>query len=131
MSRAGYSEDYDNWELIMWRGQVASAIRGKRGQALLKEMLEALDAMPTKRLIAEDLINDGGVCALGAVGARRGVDLVALDPENHPQLAKTFNVAEQLIREIEWINDEAGFYKETPEKRWERVRAWVVEKIKP
>lgn len=32
MSRCGYSDDYDQWALIRWRGAVESAIRGKRGQ---------------------------------------------------------------------------------------------------
>lgn len=48
MSRSGYSNDGEN--IAMWRGQVASAIRGKRGQAFLRELVEALDAMPEKRL---------------------------------------------------------------------------------
>lgn len=58
MSRSGYSEDYDgdHWDLIRWRGAVASSIRGKRGQAFLREALAALDAMPEKKLITGDLI---------------------------------------------------------------------------
>lgn len=51
MSRSNYSEDCDdNWAMIMWRGMVASSIRGKRGQKLLKELAEAMDAMPEKKL---------------------------------------------------------------------------------
>ena len=38
MSRSGYSDDLDNWDLIRWRGQVSSAIRGKRGQGFLREL---------------------------------------------------------------------------------------------
>lgn len=58
MSRSGYSEDWDgeNWTFIRWRGAVKSALRGKRGQAFLREALAALDAMPEKRLITHDLI---------------------------------------------------------------------------
>jgi hypothetical protein len=37
MSRSGYSDDLENWSLIRWRGAVASAIRGRRGQAFLRE----------------------------------------------------------------------------------------------
>jgi hypothetical protein len=61
MSRSGYSydDDDDNWSLIKYRGAVASAIRGKRGQALLRAVLAALDAMPEKRLIADDLVFQG------------------------------------------------------------------------
>ena len=33
MSRSGYIDDMDDtWQFIKWRGQVASAIRGARGQ---------------------------------------------------------------------------------------------------
>lgn len=45
MSRSGYSEELDQWDLIRWRGQVASAIRGKRGQAFLRAMLAALSLL--------------------------------------------------------------------------------------
>ena len=73
MSRHGYSSEYDDVDDILalgrWRGQVSSAIRGKRGQAFLKEMIQALEAMPVKKLIAKELSDHGQVCALGAVGA--------------------------------------------------------------
>lgn len=46
MSRSGYSDDIDQWDLICWRGAVASAIRGKRGQAFLLEMWKAMTALP-------------------------------------------------------------------------------------
>lgn len=132
MSRAGYTDDMDsNWAMIIWRGQVASALRGKRGQAFLKELLADLDALPVKRLIGNDLRAAGEVCALGCVGAARGIELEKLDPEDYDKLAETFGIAQQLVREVEWINDEAGSYTETPEVRWERVREWVARHIKP
>jgi hypothetical protein len=129
MSRSGYSEDFDPWPLIQWRGQVASAIRGKRGQAFLRELLEALDAMPVKRLIADDFQRDGEFCALGCIGARRGVDLGSLDPEDHDRLAEVFGIARQLVAEIEYLNDES-FYMESPELRWRRMRGWAAENLK-
>lgn len=125
MSRSGYSEDLDQWALIRWRGQVASAIRGKRGQAFLRELLAALDAMPDKRLIAYDLKDEtGAVCALGCIGAARGMELEKLDPEDYETLAPAFGIAEPLVREIEFENDE--WFREPPEQRWTRMRAWVV-----
>lgn len=130
MSRAGYSDDIEGWAMIRWRGQVASAIRGKRGQALLSEMLVALDAMPVKRLITEELENEQGeVCGLGALGKARGVEMKDLDPEDPEQIASAFNIASQLAREIAYENDEGGWH-ETPERRWVRVRAWVASKVK-
>ena len=132
MSRSGYSEDYDDqWALIRWRGAVASAIRGRHGQAFLKELLSALDALPEKALIAGDLEHQGQVCALGAVGKARGVDMTSLDPYDAFQVSNIFNIAEALAKEIAWINDEASWYRmETPERRFDRVREWVVSKIK-
>jgi len=35
MSRHGYSDDIDEWALIKWRGQVASAMRGKTGPTII------------------------------------------------------------------------------------------------
>ena len=45
MSRSGYSDDCDTWPLICWRGAVASALRGRRGQQFLIELRDALDAI--------------------------------------------------------------------------------------
>lgn len=132
MSRSGYSDDVDVLDLGRWRGQVASAIRGKRGQKLLKDLLAALDAMTEKVLIANELeASDGGVCALGAVGRARGIDMANVDPEEFEVVAPIFNIAEPLAREITYENDECGMWHETPEQRFTRMRKWVAERIKP
>lgn len=132
MSRSGYTEDwdFDTWSMIKYRGQVASAIRGRRGQSFLRELLEALDALPEKRLITHELRQGGEVCAIGALGARRGTDMDALDPEDAESIAAAFGVARQLVCEIEYENDECSGH-ETPEVRWSRMRAWVVRQLKP
>ena len=142
MSRSGYCDEIDDhWRHIMWRGRVASAIRGQRGQRLLREMLAALDAMPEKRLFAHELVADEGYCALGVVGLTRGIDLAALDPENPKQVAKAFDIAEALAREIAFVNDEQdddGYWvgnrcaqvPDGPGRRWRRVRAWAAAHIK-
>jgi hypothetical protein len=131
MSRSGYNDDVDNWALIRWRGAVTSAIKGKRGQQLLREMAEAMDAMPVKELIAHELVQDGAYCALGVVGAKRGIELAEYDPEDTKHVASALNIAEPLAREITYINDEDGPYcrRETPAERWIRVRAWVEQQI--
>lgn len=132
MSRSDYDDDIEQWDLIRWRGAVTSAIRGQRGQQLLTEMLAALDAMPEKRLIAGELeTSDGSYCALGVVGKARGLPLGSLDPEDAEAVAKTFNIAPALAREIVYVNDEEAAYwrKEAPDDRWRRVRAWVTEQI--
>lgn len=133
MSRSGYTDDYEEqWHFALWRGAVNSAIRGRRGQAFLKEMLAAFDALPERKLIAKELVEvDGAVCALGAVGKARGMNLDEIDPEDHETVAGKFNVAHVLACEVMFENDEGGCsWKETPEQRFERMRRWVVGKIK-
>jgi hypothetical protein len=96
-------------------------------QSFLREMLEALDAMPVKRLISEELQDDGGqVCSLGAVGVKRSIDLSSLDPYDYDALGTTFGIAHQLAQEIMFLNDDRY---ETPENRWHRMRRWVVEQL--
>lgn len=130
MSRSGYDDGCDGWDLIRWRGAVNSAIKGKRGQVLLSEMAKALDAMSVKRLISDKLIShDGGVCALGAVAKHRGLNVDGIDPENSEQVCVAFNIAEALAREIAYENDE--YYGQTPESRWKRMREWVNANLKP
>lgn len=106
MSRSGYSDDCDGWALIRWRGAVSSAIRGARGQAFLRELLAVLDAMPEKRLIANELQSaDGEFCTLGALGHARRLDMAPIDPEDREAVAKAFGVAEALAAEVMYRND--------------------------
>lgn len=132
MSRSNYSDDLDQWDLIRWRGAVRSAIRGKRGQAFLREMLAALDAMPQKELIIGELVTaSGACCALGAVAVARGIDVSDLKPEYEPEaVAARFGVAEAFSREVQYENDEAMWVRETPAERWARMRRWVAEQIR-
>lgn len=190
MSRSGYTDDgWDDesaqWASIRYNGALKSAIRGKKGQAFLKDLLAALDAMPEKRLIREQLVIDGDqssyigdhwggatypqvivgadelcatdgtvaamgdVCALGALGRRRGIDMSSLDPEDIETVADSFGVNEKIAREIVYHNDEVfdrewvngrktpdgwvdGYSRVlTPEERWQRMRDWVASLIKP
>lgn len=146
MSRSGYSDDHCGDEpglFAMYRGQVASATRGKRGQALLRDILTAMNGMPVKRLIAHELEEAGAVCAIGAAGKLRGVDMSGLDPEDVETVAGKFNIADCLAREIVYENDECGYTHErewlngrlrwrpeTPEERFARMRKWVRSQIK-
>jgi hypothetical protein len=128
MSRSGYSDDCDDtWALIRWRGAVTSAIRGKRGQAFLRELIGALDAMPEKRLIAEELACPDGVCAMGAVAAARGLDPSQVDPYDRGAVARFMGLPHAMVAEIAFENDGdfCGRYNESPEQRWARMRAWA------
>lgn len=145
MSRSGYSDD--NEGVALWRGMVASATRGKRGQAFFVALLEALDAMPDKRLIKDELkAADGEVCAIGALGKARGVDMSNVDPCEPSEVAPLFNIAECLAQEVVYMNDEYGGSVEIPgpvkqyygrlyrpeneRERWQRMRDWAASQIR-
>ena len=142
MSRSGYCDDIeDNWRHICWRGAVTSAIKGKRGQAFLMELAAAMDAMPVKRLVTEELQADGEFCTLGVVGAARNLDMSVIDPDDAEVVADKFGLAEAMVREIvyenderygdyKWIDGERKYVRETPEERWARMRKWVDTQIK-
>lgn len=150
MSRCGYDDDLCSENQIMyinWRGAVTSAIRGRRGQAFLRELLEQMDAMPIKRLIKDDLVapdrhhlsishwgmyevEHEGLCALGVVGKSRGIDMTRIDPEDMDSIHAPFDIANAMAREIEFINDDCGRHRETPEERFDRVRKWVIKNIR-
>lgn len=132
MSRSNYSDDGDT-PMSLYRQAVKCATDGRRGQALLRRLLTALDALPQPRLIGQLLREGADVCALGAI----------LPPallEERPQindedydvgnLERTLNAAPCLLREIVYVNDEEGAPTETPEARFVRVRAWVVSQLK-
>jgi hypothetical protein len=143
MSRSGYTDDCDDILASgRWRGRVASATRGQRGQKLFKDLLAALDAMPEKRLISgklKEVSRDGmgtkaEFCTLGVLGEKRGHNMLALDPDDTLECAKIFDIAEPLVQEIVYMNDEyfewdqAG--KLSPEDRWTKMREWVASQIK-
>jgi hypothetical protein len=133
MGRAGYTDDeYEEGDVERWRKAVNAAIRDKDGQALLKEMLAALDALPRKRLIANRLeevdwndaedelvpVKDGDVCAVGALGRARGVAMPVIDEEDDWEAAEeiqgVFGSDDHLTREIMYQNDECGSGRKVP-----------------
>lgn len=125
---------------------------------MLRELVQALDALPAKRLAAGSLVTaDGEVCTLGALGRARGMDLAPLDPEDREAVAKAFGVAEALAAEIMYLNDEEGPQEQTAfnfrvcgpmrpweshtqlryrwneqagAARWSQMRAWAVANLK-
>jgi hypothetical protein len=131
MSRSGYSDDFDAEypnAIELYRAVVYRSLHGARGQHFLRKLRTALDAMPVKRLITDEIADSHGeVCALGAVDPDR-----RLDPEDIETVAKHYGIARSMAAEIVYMNDEALFYKtETPEERWTRMRAWVDQQIGP
>jgi len=133
MTRSGYTDECEEtWDWVRWRGIVASSIRGKRGQKMLRDLLVALDAMPVKELHSDVLVEeDGSCCAIGALLKHREVPGVeqGIDPYvGNDWIAEELDVAEPLVQEIEWMNDE--FCYGTPENRWGMMRAWIVKQLR-
>jgi hypothetical protein len=112
MSRSGYVDDCDdNLAMGRWRGAVQSALRGSRGQALLRDLAAAMDAMEDKRLYRGSFATaDGEFCALGALGAARGVKVDDLGDEEdccEPEMVgQRFGIAPAMAAEIMYLNDE-------------------------
>jgi hypothetical protein len=136
MSRSGYVEDSDG--LNFYRANVDRALAGKRGQAFLREMAAALDAMPVKALVAGEILRDNEhVCAIGSVALARMLDVSTLDVEDGDAVGKAFGIKRMLACEIVYENDEGGPKPwwnggpETPEQRWTRMRAWVTDHLRP
>ena len=129
MSRSGYTADWDGdqqWAMSRYRGAVKSAIKGKRGQEFLKEMVVALDNLPEKKLVANYLVTeDGCFCAMGAVASARGVDTSGIDPYDREGVAGIMGIAEALSNEIAFENDGDYYGDRSDEARWSYMRNWA------
>ena len=143
MSRSNYTDDCDGFELARWRGAVSRSIKGRRGQALLRDLGEALDAMPVKRLYPGSFASeDGEFCALGALAAHKGIRTDDLgsdegDDCDPDRVAERFGISGAMAAEIMWANDEGlvsehayidGRWSPDPdhaEKRWLAMKQWV------
>lgn len=142
-------EDFPNAQALWWRAQ-ENALRGRKGQAVLRELEAALVALPEKRLIEGALCDDRGqVCALGALATKRGLDQEEMKEHQGEHAGfiadwakDALGLSGALATAIEWENDE-GFWRvytemdgyratggrETAEQRYERVLAWVRSQI--
>jgi len=133
MSRSGYSNDWgyddDNY-CYLYRATVDRSLAGKRGQRFLKELAAALDAMPEKKLIADELINaEGECCAIGVVCKTRNIDVTKIDEYDAEEVGKLVGISRSMAAEIEFENDE-HVRNENPEDRWIRMRKWVGEQLR-
>lgn len=111
MSRSGYTDDCDDMLAYgRWRGAVKSALNGASGQKLLHELLDALDAMPDKKLYSGSFATiDGEFCTLGVLGAQRGTKMDDLGDDDDgcdtQLVGQRFDIAPALAAEIMEMND--------------------------
>ena len=128
MSRVEYGDDCEH--MWLYQQHTDAAINGRRGQAFLREIVDALDALPAKRLAANVLVGtDGEVCAMGAVAIARGLDTSGIEDTDHDAVAKALGIAPRLAMEIAYLNDDDD--SEMDEHRFARMRAWAVRRIRP
>ncbi len=125
--RLSYSEEEDYpGQFGLWQGNCKRSLKGKDGQAELKELRAALLALPEKRLIHGSLIDaDGEVCAVGAYARYKGLNLSKFDPESDTD---DVGIEAGMPKLVAWkvveMND-MELDTETPEKRYEKMLTWV------
>jgi hypothetical protein len=119
-----------------------SAIRGQRGQRLLRDLVAGLDSLPRPELSTGALADPetGCVCALGAVALQRGCSLeqlLAEDPDDcfPEEIARRpdFDISTTLANEIMQINDDVFTTSNLPEdrqRRWRLVKEWALSRLK-
>lgn len=149
MSRFDYDDGDSDWTAArqaLEDHNIQRALNGRKGQALLRELEQALLALPTKRLTDEWLDDDGAghrdVCIISALAVYREMartlgdydealaDLPPLDdPDDVAAFAtRRLGIVKTLGWYLQWVNDE-GFPVASPEERWARMLAWVRRQI--
>ena len=132
MSRISYSEDEDYpGQFELWQANCERSLRGAQGQAELRELRDALLALPEKRLIHGALVDEeGGVCAIGAYASRKGLDLGKFDPEDETD---EVGIEAGMPKFVAWkvveMNDMELHSRFTSEERYTRMLAWVESKL--
>lgn len=150
------SRFYDDGEQTMpydlWLHNIRAAIKGKRGQAILRDLREALLSLPEKRLIEGAICNAPSeaaarpvaeFCAVGALAFYRGVksgkapaDVIESLPQGEQddwttiRLGRSLGMSDTLAWDLAYKNDET-FADLTPEQRYEKYLAWVESQILP
>lgn len=134
----------------LWQHNLWAALKGKRGQAALREVRDALLALPDKRLIAgaacevkwddNDRPEKAEFCLIGAYAFHKRVkggeapekvieELAAIESEWETQDAgRKVGLVGTLAWELAYRNDEeyAGL---TPEQRYAETLTWVESQI--
>lgn len=106
MSRISYSdeEDYPG-QFDLWQANCDRSIEGKKGQAALRELEQALLELPEKKLIGHKLQDEGGgVCAIGAVVKHRGAS-VKTTPEDVEEVGIELGFPRMVAWKVVCLND--------------------------
>lgn len=127
MSRCDYYDGEDSVPDGLWAHRFWQATETKKGQARLREFAAILDAMPEKRLIADELQTPGGeVCFVGAICKARNVPMPTgdCDIRDTAEAGQRAGIPWTLAWEMARMNDET-WGRMTPEERWQAARTWI------
>jgi D-alanine-D-alanine ligase-like ATP-grasp enzyme len=122
----------------LWEANRDRSLRGRKGQAALRELETALLELPEKRLIANHLKDDeGGVCALAALAKYKGAELpeeveaeyddeygVAIQ-DQMVAFGKSLGVPRMVAIDIVYQNDDTWWKELTPEERYRKMLNWT------
>lgn len=123
--RIGYSED-ENFpgQFALWQANCDRSLAGRKGQAVLGELKAALLALPSRRLIADQLDDGIDCCAIGALVRHKG-----LSPKADPECAmEEVGVECGMPRLVAWMIVELNdviLQSRSPEERYVAVLDWV------
>ncbi len=130
----------------LWMQAVRNALKGKRGQAILRELKEALLSLPRPHLISGVVAFEGEVCPLGALARRRieageaikvygrtlrtAEDLESMrfdlgDEMGAVELGEAMGLKRAMAWGLAYENDEGGPWKETDAGRYQRILGWI------
>lgn len=121
MSRSGYSEDYGEdfpGQLELYRANVERSIGSKAGQARLRELRDALLALPEKRLAGDVFAPASGeACALGVWAKQYIPDAEEVrrfdgDDDDTATLLKPFGWPRLVVKDLVYANDGENYVYE-------------------
>jgi len=140
--RINYSdeEDFPN-QAFLWEANYERSLKGRKGQSALRDIEQALLALPEKKLIADALQDDDGqVCAIGALAKHKGVSMpppLEIDSEFEDykvidqmvELGRSLGVPKLVAIAVIHENDN-DWNVPTPEARYRRVLTWVQRQLR-
>ena len=141
--RVGYTDEEDyQGQFDLWHANCRRSINGRKGQKALRELEQALLAMPDKRIYPDILVApNGAVCAIGSLMVQKKIDAgmsrkeaVAVCAQTYPEETEDAGVEVGIPRMVAWsiaIENDNDWRVRTPKELYTHMLNWVQERIKP
>ena len=128
--RLSYLEDEEYpGQYALWRANCARSMRGRRGQASLRALKDALLALPAKRLIAHKMQDEtGAVCAIGALSRQKGL-LSDHDSDNTTVAVGERCGLPHLVSLQVVIQNDVELAQCTEKQRYVHMLKWIEEQL--